>query len=75
MPIPAIAITATARDQPAAVVSGAKLKAAARVGAPRVDRPMAMAPNARTLPMTRARRAGSGNAEPMRPQSGTSHAA
>jgi len=32
-----------------------------------------MAPNARTLPITRVRWATSANAEPMSPQNGTSH--
>ena len=64
---------ATASVHPVAVVSGEKLSARASHGIPSVASPSAIAPNARTCAMTPVRSFGSGKAEPMRPQNGTSH--
>ena len=62
----------TASDHPLLVVSGPKLSRRASQGIPSVARPSAMAPKARTIPMTLVRSVGSAKAEPMRPQNGTS---
>ena len=71
--MPMTEVMKTASDQPALVVSGPKLSSRASHGIPSVASPRAIAPNARTRPITRVRAAGSVNAEPMSPQNGTSH--
>jgi uncharacterized protein YggE len=60
-------------DQPEAVVSVPALRARASQGMPSVAIPSAIAPNARTNPMTLVRVGASTKADPIKPQNGTSH--
>ena len=70
--MPVTDVSATASDQPLAVVAGPELSSRASHGIPRVDRPRAIAPNARTIPMTLVRTTGLVKADPISPQNGTS---